>query len=77
MAHHRARPEFQDALEEWVMAPENRGALCNAGMEIRVALEMLVETSGAPAPTNTQEWVEIMCGAAVHGRAFEDETPVA
>lgn len=58
------------------MAPANQEALRNAGMEIRVALEMLVETAGAPTPTNVQEWVEIMCGATVHGRAFEDETPV-
>jgi len=74
---HRARPEFQDALEEWVKDPANRQALLHAGGEVRVALEMLVETAGAPKPTNTQEWVEIMCGVTVHGAAFEDETPVA
>ncbi len=73
---HRARPEFQDTLEEWIKDSANREVLRNAGVEVRVVLEMLVETAGAPKPANQQEWFEILCGMLVHGRAFEDETPV-
>lgn len=70
---HRARPEFLDDLEAWVHDVANEDALRAASAEMRVQLELLSETAGAPKPDRFAEWMDMMGAVCVHGKAFEDE----
>ncbi len=73
---YRPRPEFEDALDTWLKDPANAETLRNTATDVRVVLEILIETAGVPKPEKNEEWIELMSAVAVYGRAFEDDEPV-